>query len=274
MPIEDIFDLVERARPAEALASAQEQARANPSDAALRTLLFELYCVAGQWDRAASHAALAPTLDARADSLSRYAPAMIAAERKRLDVFSGAAAPIVPGTAQPWSDVLVEAHKASLAGDAPRAAELRAAARAQAPAISGRIDGRAAAAISDADDRFGPLLELFVAGTYAWVPLTLISVLTLQPPRRIIDRVWINGEVTLVDGHTSGVVIPVRYPGSDRAPLGPAALAASTEWSGGHPVGQRLFSTGPGQDDVPILSIQRIELDQPASAPASPESAP
>jgi type VI secretion system protein ImpE len=278
MPAPDVHELVQHGRTAEALAAAQDRARAAPADAEARTLLFELYCLAGLWDRALTHAALAPTLDPRAASLAQYAPVMVRAEGQRRDVWEGRAQPRVLGAALPWAADLAAAVGLAAKGDATRAAELRRSALAAAPPVAGALDDQPFTSLSDADPRLGPVLELFVNGEYAWAPLALFSRLEIAPPRRIIDRVWINAQATLASGPTVGVAIPVRYPGSERPPLGPAAAACSTEWADDGSglflgVGHRLLVAD--DRDLPLLSVRTIELHAPAAPHApSPAAAP
>ena len=45
-------ELVAAGQPAEALKRLQERVREKPQDAKLRTFLFQLLCVVGQWERA------------------------------------------------------------------------------------------------------------------------------------------------------------------------------------------------------------------------------
>ena len=47
-----VQELLAAGRPTEALAAAQAQVRQHPQDAKLRTMLFQLLAVTGQWARA------------------------------------------------------------------------------------------------------------------------------------------------------------------------------------------------------------------------------
>src|SRR5204863_965762 len=56
-------ELIAAGQPADALKRLQERVREKPQDAKLRTFLFQLLCVLGQWDRAQAQLELCGQLD-------------------------------------------------------------------------------------------------------------------------------------------------------------------------------------------------------------------
>lgn len=268
------FELIEQGKPSEALARVQEQARVRPADASVRVLLFELYSMLGQWDRALSHAEVAVSLTPDAGWLKSFAPGIVTVERKREAALGGSADLDLLGEPEPWSGLLVQAQRCAAKGDLTEASNLRAQALTMLPDLTGTINGTPFKFLSDADPRFGPMLEVYIAGAYLWLPLTRVSKIDVSPPRRIMDRVWISANLTLSTGGNIPVILPARYPGSEDPPVGPPAAASATEWEPGPGSGSMCF--GRGQRllvtdtlEVPLLEAATIEIHSvdPAQTP-------
>ncbi|HKK37171.1 MAG TPA: type VI secretion system accessory protein TagJ [Paracoccaceae bacterium] len=248
-----------------------EAVRAAPGDAGLRAFLFEVSALAGNGERAMKALELLGRL--RPDSLDMTTDyqAALAAETTRDRVFAGAERPDVFGGARAWTDGLAEALALDSTGDAAAAFEARAAALDAAPASPGTVDGERFEWFADADTRLGPVLEAVINGAYRWIPFEEIGALEIEPPKDLRDLVWSVGVLTLADGGQWPVLIPTRYPGSEKAGA-EIALARRTEWRPlgpeelGHAagLGQRLFAHA--EADVPILELRSLVFDHAADA--------
>src|SRR5262245_61714584 len=147
-----------------ALEKLSKEVRADPSNAKLRTFMFQLLCILGDWDRAKTQLEVAGGLDADAAVMRSVYSAALAAEQERGRVLAGESPPTIFGQPEPWMAQLYEALRLDQKGEHGAASELRQRALDEAPATAGSIDGQAFAWIADADSRFGPVLETIING--------------------------------------------------------------------------------------------------------------
>jgi type VI secretion system protein ImpE len=259
--------------PVAALARLKQEVRASPRDAKLRTFLFQLFCIFGEWDRALTQLGVAAELDTAALPMSQAYRAAIRCEMLRERIFAGGRTPTVFGTPEDWMPLLIEANRRLAQGAPDEALRLRDAAFESAPSVSGSIDGQAFEWIADADPRLGPMLEVIVEGKYYWVPFTRLSQIDIEPPADLRDQVWMPASFTWTTGGESAGFIPSRYPGSAHAD--PAlAMSRRTEWIENGEwfagVGQRMLTTDTG--DFALLDIRRIKFSPSGDAAvATPE---
>lgn len=274
-------DLLKQGRLEDCLKALEGDVRQNPADAKRRVFLFQLLSVMGQWDRALNQVSVAADLDESNKLMAQVAEKAILCERFREDVYAGKRSPLILGEPEPWMGLLVQAAMYTARGEHAAAAELRAQAFEQAPAISGEIRiGRSdddvqthpIEWVADADETMGPMLEAIVDGKYYWVPWQRIALLRLEPPSDLRDSVWLPGQVVWSAGGTQVCLIPTRYPGSHLAKYdGGVRLARKTEfvdrggWEG--PIGQRLLATDAGE--FGLLDTRGVRL---GDAPLDPEA--
>ena len=249
-----------------ALAELTERVRHAPADVRLRTFLFQLLAVMGQWDRALVQLQVAGELDASTLAMVNSYRELLNCEALRAKVFAGERDPLILGEPTDWMAIVCQALRASAQGHFVAAKSLREQALEAAPTISGRIDGQPFTWIADADTRLGPMLEIVVQGRYAWVPFQRLRTLTLQEPTDLRDLVWIPAQVTWTNGGGTVAFIPARYPGSESSLDGRIRLARLTEWidqGAGCYVGQgqRMLTTDVG--DYALLTTRLIELYPP-----------
>src|SRR5438552_8563506 len=143
----------------EALADLQGQVRKKPADARLRTFLFQLLAVRGEWDRALTQLKVAAELDPSAMAMAKTYQEVLRCEVLRADVFAGRRTPLLFGKPAEWMALLVEAMRLTATEKYEEARSLRDRAFEAAPAMTGKIDDQTFAWIADADSRLGPLLE-------------------------------------------------------------------------------------------------------------------
>jgi type VI secretion system protein ImpE len=247
----------------DALSALEEQVRKDPSSAELRTFLFELLCVLGDWDRALSQLQVVKDLDAQAVTLVQVYGAAIRCEAVRAEVFAGRRSPIVFGDPEPWVASMVEALGASSRGEVEASMELRRRAFEQGLDCAGAIDGAPFRWVADADVRLGPLLEAVINGRYSWVPLGSVPRIELSEPASLRDVVWARAVLHLANGGSVGALVPVRYPGSEASVDATLRLARKTEWEDrGHGLrvghGQRVLATD--ERDHALLDVRTIEV--------------
>lgn len=248
-----------------ALAQLKQEVRKAPRDGRLRTFLFQLFCVSGEWERALNQLAAAAELDAAALPMAQAYRAAIRCEMLREQVFAGRRTPTVFGEPEAWMSLLIEANRRLAAGSLAEAEGLRDAAFADAPASGGRIVSGGAERgfdwIADADARLGPMLEAIVEGKYYWVPFHRLRTLTIEAPADLRDQIWMPAHFVWANGGEAVGFVPTRYPGSEHASA-PLALARRTEWTdrGGFALGlgQRMFATE--AEEVALMDLRRLEI--------------
>jgi type VI secretion system protein ImpE len=250
-------------RVADALVELQREVREKPADAKLRTFLFQLLALDGQWERALTQLNVAGDLDAGSLLMVQSYREALRSEVFRADVFAGRRAPLVLGEPDPWIAHLLQAVGLSARGKQAEAQQLRDLAFEAAPATSGRLNGQPFAWIADADPRIGPCLEAILDGGYYWIPFSRLYEIRTEPPADLRDLVWLPAQFTFSNGGQAVGFIPTRYPGSETGDAG-IKMARRTEWLdigpdavAGH--GQRLLATDGGE--FPLLETRMIGLD-------------
>jgi type VI secretion system protein ImpE len=269
--------------PRAALEQLKKEVRKSPRDVRLRTFLFQLFCVFGEWDRALTQLTVAAELDPIALPMTQTYRAAIRCEILRERVFSGLRSPTVLGEPGQWLSLLIEANRVLATGAFVQAAELRDAAFEAAPTAEGVItlqdhDPQPFAWIADADPRLGPVLEAIFDGKYYWVPFGRLSRIDIEAPVDLRDQIWMPAHFTWSTGGETDGLIPTRYPGSALA-AEDLALSRRTEWRPTGDVsgetgdddapwhlglGQRMLTTD--ADEAPLMDLRRLEI---AAAPQS-----
>ena len=258
---------------AAALAALKQDVRKAPRDPRLRTFLFQMFCVTGEWDRALTQLTVASELDPAAIPMMSTYEVAIRCEVLREKVFRGERTPMVLGEPGEWLPLLIEANRLLASGQPDQAATLRDAAFEAAPTSAGTADDLAFEWIADADPRLGPVVEAIVDGKYYWIPMAQVRSIALEPPADLRDQVWMPATFRWINEGESVGLIPTRYPGSAASADPGLMLAKRTEWTptGGEDdgwvvgLGQRMFATDAGE--VALMDLRRLSLPPAATDP-------
>jgi type VI secretion system protein ImpE len=260
--VPDALETLRSGDVAGALDALKQDVRKAPRDPRLRTFLFQLFCVTGEWERALTQLTAAAELDPAAVPMAQAYRASIRCEMLRESVFRGERSPMVLGDPGPWLPMLIEATRLLAQGQPDVAERLRDTAFEAAEETAGMMNETPFTWIADADPRLGPVLEVFVNGNYMWVPFARLKALRLDHPTDLRDQVWMPANFTWNnDGENVGF-IPARYPGSTASD--PAvALSHRTEWydsDGGWslPIGQRVLVTD--ANETALLDIRSLAI--------------
>jgi len=260
----DLKSMLSEGDLAGAIEAAKDGVRDKPSELGPRVLLFQLFAVTGDWERAMTQLNVAAELDPLALPMAQTYRQGLNAEAFRAEVFAGKRSPLVLGEPPEWIGAMFESLRLLADGNHDAATAMRDRALAGAPAVSGTVNGTAFEWIMDADMRFGPALECVVNGKYYWVPFERIKQVLIEEPADLRDMVWTAAQFTWVnDGQAVGL-IPTRYPGSPASDDPLVQLARKTDWvdAGGgleSGLGQRLLATD--ADDVPLLEVRELNLN-------------
>jgi type VI secretion system protein ImpE len=251
-----------------ALEQLKQEVRKAPRDVGLRSFLFQMFCIFGEWDRAVTQLSTAAELDPIALPMAQAYQAAIRCELLRGKVFAGERTPTIFGEPEPWMSLLVEATRVLAAGKPVEAARLRDDAFEQAPTTAGTLDDVAFEWIADADTRLGPMLEAMVDGKYYWVPFQRLQSLDIEPPADLRDQVWMPTRFVWANGGESFGFVPTRYPGSEHAADPTVALSRRTEWQENGDwfigLGQRMLTTDSGE--YALMDVRRITFGAPEHA--------
>jgi type VI secretion system protein ImpE len=243
------------------------EARRAPRDAKLRTFLFQMFCVTGEWERALTQLSVAGELDPAASAMVQTYRVLVRCEVLRDKVFAGQRTPTVLGDPGTWLPLLIEAVRKLAQGDAEGAASLRDAAFEAAPSRAATLNDAPAEWVADADPRLGPTIEAVIDGKYVWIPHMRIAKIEVEPPQDLRDQVWMPVSFTWTNEGTSVGFIPTRYPGTTRSEDPALLLSRKTEWTSVGdweiPVGQRMFATDAGETALMDLRQLAFAADAP-----------
>jgi type VI secretion system protein ImpE len=255
---------LQEGNPAEALKQLQSLVKKDPGNAKLRTFLFQLLVVLGEWDRALTQLNVAGDLDAANLAMVQTYREAIACEVLRKQIFQGSKTPLVFGEPTQWIALLQQALALDAKQRHQEAQTLRGQAFELAPTTSGTINGEAFEWLADADVRLGPVLETIINGRYYWIPLRQIRQIQIEAPVDLRDVVWMPAHFVWTNGGDTVGLIPTRYPGSETAADALLRLARKTEWtelSEGTFIGsgQRLLSTD--TNEYALMDIREINFN-------------
>jgi type VI secretion system protein ImpE len=270
-------ELLAAGDPAGALKALQAQVRSSAADAKLRTFLFQLLAVLGQWKRALDQLKVCGELDAGTLAMVNTYTAAVQCERVREGVFAGQTLPHVFGPPAAWVAQLAQALQLDAQGQPAAAAALREEAFEAAPASSGTLivgpkaDGPDAPEqpfvwMADADSRIGPVLEVIINGRYGWLPMVHCRAFSIEPVEDLRDLVWAPAHITFANDADTVALMPTRYAGTPLDGDGALALARRTEWvelanvAGGQyrGIGQRTLTTDAAE--FGLLELRQVSF--------------
>jgi type VI secretion system protein ImpE len=209
--------------------------RKQPTDTKRRTFLFELLCFAGAYDRAEKQLDVLAQSNKDALAGAMLYRAALHGQRTREELFTSGTLPL---------------------GDASTAP------------VAGSINGEPFTSLVDEDDRIGAHLEVFIAGSYTWVPFRYIDRVEIAPPKRLRDLLWATAILTTTPDFRlqdlGEVLIPVLAPGSALSTDDQVRLGRTSLFEDGRPLGQKMFLADE-ERAIPLLDVREITF---AHAPA------
>ncbi len=272
-------ELFQAGRLQEALDAQIARVKASPADQTKRLFLFELLAFAGELDRARKQLDALNYDDIELQAAQAEYRRLLDAETMRRKVFHEGLAPKFLTKEQPEHVRLrVEALGRIRAGERAEAAELLAQAAEGMPQLSGRLNEKPFDDLRDCDDLFGGVLEVFAQGNYFWVPLELVELIAINPPRFPRDILWPAARLETSAGEAGQVFLPALYPDSHTHADEQVKLGRKTDWLGdddGPVLGRGLRMFLAGDDTSTLLEWRQVEIDAPpgggAAEPHQPE---
>ena len=209
-----------------------DELRSFPLDTKRRTFLFELLCFAGVYDRA----------------------------EKQLDLLAGNGGQAAAGTLMYRSALHAERTRQELfrSKQYPEARE-------ETVSPGGEWNAQPFSQMCDADPRVGANLEVYIAGSYTWIPMNYMEALEIEKPVALRDLLWARARVQTSPAFRlqdlGEVLIPVLAPFSAQSKDPDVRLGRATVWERNangeeSPVGQRMMLID--GEEVPLLEISSI----------------
>src|ERR1700744_5308651 len=100
-----------------ALTALKQDVRKAPRDAKLRTFMFQMFCITGEWDRALTQLKVVLELDPATEPMVQTYQSAIRSELLREKIFRGERSPTVFGDPGDWVPLLIEATRLLAKGD-------------------------------------------------------------------------------------------------------------------------------------------------------------
>jgi type VI secretion system protein ImpE len=266
-------ELFEAGQIAAAVKQLNRDVRSHPTDAHLRTFLFEMLCFAGDYQRAERQLDVLAQQGATAEAGVQVYRNILVAEQARRRLYSEGLMPDFLGDPPAYAYLQLEAINRLREGHPTEAAALVEQSERTWPQLRGQVDGSPFQDFRDGDDLLAPILEVIIQRHYVWIPFEHISHLSIAPPKRLRDLLWIPARVESPHGPVGDVFLPVLYASSAEHADDRVRLGRMTDWKASAEglalgVGQRLFLID-GQDRA-MLQVRDIDFN----IPVPPDSAP
>lgn len=220
----------------EAIRLLGDELRSNPLDAKRRTFLFELLLFAGEFDRAEKQLDLLAGANAEAAAGTMLYRSALHAERTRRDMFLNRQTPATS----------LEAN------------------------FAGICNGKPFSELTDSDPRIGANLEVFIAGSYTWIPFHYLRKLEIEPPANLRDLVWAPARIETSSDfrlqELGEILLPVLCPLSfshadEAVQLGREAAWEPDELLGEIPFGAKLMLVD--GVEIPLLEVHSVSWPVP-----------
>jgi type VI secretion system protein ImpE len=246
-----------------AVESALSLVKANPTDVAARTFLFELSCFSGDWDRAEKQLDVIGHQDANAMIGSLIYRQNFKAERDRLKLFSEGLSPEFAAAQPAYISGLLSAVNRVREGSVAEAQELIDKVEETRPAFHCKVNGEEVSDFRDYNDLTMAVFEVIIKDNYVWLPFESVTSIEFTEPKTLRDLFWIHANVEMTNGTNGEMFFPALYAGSWQSGNDQVRLGRMTDWRA---IGDDVF-VGEGTklywmdgQDRSILDLRTIEF--------------
>ncbi len=217
-----------------------DELRSSPLDTKRRTFLFELLCFAGNYDRA----------------------------EKQLDLLAGGGGQAAAGTLMYRSALHAERTRQDLFRSKQYPGR-----REENNPPSGEWNGQQFTEFRDADPRVGANLEVYIAGSYTWIPMKYMEAIEIEKPVALRDLLWARARVQTSPAFRlqdlGEVLIPVLAPFSSQSADPDVRLGRATIWERDDegtevPLGQRMMLID--GEEIPLLELSNLTWNIPVAS--------
>ena len=257
----EVKELIKAGKLSEARQHLVATVKNSPADPVSRTLLFQVLCYCGEWDKADRHLQALSAQDISREAGTLGFRNLIHAEQERHKLTENNQVASFLGEPPAYLDLFISAREKLGGEKIDEAADLFNRLESLRPAISGTLNNNSFTGLRDTDSFLVPFLEVFVHERYLWIPFESLRELCIDPPQTLLDLLWIPANVTTWEGLTMNCSLPVLYPDSFLHEDEQIKMGRMTDWiSLGGPfargVGQHVFEAG--GEDISLLEIRKI----------------
>lgn len=264
----EIKELIHAGKLAEARQQLVAAVKASPADSASRTLLFQVLCYLGEWDKAERHLEAIAFQGSEGGGGPLGYRDLVQAEMERLDAINKNQKASFISDPPNYLDLFLQFRTKLAEGNEHEAGELLAKLECLRPALSGTVNDTPFVGFCDTDTTLFPFLEAIAHERYIWVPFESIRELSISEPNSLLDLLWIAARITTWEGLTMNCYLPVLYPNSFLHEDEKNKMGRMTDWkplagSYAQGVGQHVFEVG--GKDMAILEIHDIIFNFPGN---------
>jgi type VI secretion system protein ImpE len=268
MPAMEIKELIQAGNLAEARQRLVAAVKASPADLASRTLLFQVLCYLGEWDKADRHLEAISAQDSSRGAGALGYRNIVLAEIARCDVINKNQNASFISDPPDYLGSFLQLRTKLAEGNENQAGDLLATLESLRPTISGTVNDTPFVGLCDTDTTLFPFLEVIAHERYLWVPFESIRELSISQPDSLLDLLWIAARITTWEGLTMNCYLPVLYPKSFLHEDENIKMGRMTDWkplagSYAQGVGQHVFEVG--GKDMAILEIHDIVFNFPGN---------
>jgi type VI secretion system protein ImpE len=268
-------ELYKAGRLQEAITAQMGHIKDDPLNQSKRVFLFELLLFAGDLDRARKHLGTVKYDDPAVQLAVSHYQNLLEAEAARRKLFSDGEAPGFFMEPPAHLQLRLSAVAMLREGKATEATQLLKQADEAFPVeqLKGSLNEKPFVGLRDADDVFGPILEVMARGRYFWVPLDQVLGVAANAPKYPRELIYMPARLTLNDGQEGEVFLPALYPGTQDHADEKVKLGRGHDWQAGpgdvvRGRGSRLFLVG--DDNVPLIDWRNLVFEETVPAPAAP----
>ncbi len=244
-----------------ALAFLKEKIKVSPKDLTLRSLLVELLCVQGEYERADQQIETLVVQNPSFAFSGKQLRQLIRAAKHRQEV-------LMQGRLPQW----IEKPNAAINGQvkalthaiaekfADAAKEVNKLNKSES-ALKGSLNGAPFVGLRDLDDRTAYVIELLALnGEYYWVPFNMIKSMVFDASKELISLIWKPVFVTFNNGLEQNFYFPATYVNNELNDL--QLLGQETVWAERQGFvqgrGQKMFLIG--DDAISANEIKTLQL--------------
>ncbi len=270
----DIKELIQAGKLAEARQQLVAAVKASPADSASRSLLFQVLCYGGEWDKADLHLEAIAAQDSGRGAGALGYKNIIQAEMERSEVFNKNKNGSFISDPPEYLNLFLQLRKNLGEEKESEAGELLAQLDSSRPTISGTVNNTPFVGFCDTDTTLFPFLEVIAHERYLWIPFESIRELSISQPANLLDLLWISAQITTWEGLTMNCSLPVLYPNSCHHEDARIKMGRMTDWqllAGPYArgLGQHVFDVG--GKDMALLEIRDVVFNFPGNKDSDEE---
>lgn len=248
----------------DAVASAAEFIRDNPTDSGGREVLAEMLCLRGEWSRADKQVETLMMQQPQAAISASLLRQLIRAEAARQDVWFAGRLPEFLGAPGNICKQTLAALVSLRNNEPEEAANQLETLAGNSPDLQGTCNDQAFFGFRDLDDTcFGIFEVLTSTGKYYWIPINRVISMAFEPTTRPRDLIWRQCHLSVHDGPDGVVYLPATYINTDRSTESVARLARTTDWSEHaeglvQGIGQKLYLAG--EVEMGLMDMRSLQF--------------